>query len=216
MNLTSQTNRDDSSSLESGAPAVAAQMGCCADQVKSPLNAGSAGGRLFSAVGQPVSVRPTSTDSASRTEAASSFDGKISVEEQSGLRLRVNSPTDAPMCRGSSSATRLQAMTRGNSRAATFFLSWFQRLRKAAVAPVLAGRIKPAGPHNDERQRVSGFDSVGLPSQSPAIRGRTGLFQVGPRPAFFLCPHHARSHRHAVNCRGLRLLWLLHWNGGLR
>lgn len=35
----------------------------------------------------------------------------------------------------------------------------------------------------------------------------------GMRPnraaVFFFCPHHSANHRHAVNCRGLRLVWLL-------
>lgn len=33
---------------------------------------------------------------------------------------------------------------------------------------------------------------------------------------FFFCPHRSTRFRHAENCRGLRLLWLLHCNQQLR
>lgn len=75
--------------------------------------------------------------------------------------------------------------------------SFFMRLRNVVAAPELAG----------------------LHKNSAAFPGRAAFHRLVSRPMpaqFFFCPRQPRSFRHAVNCRGLRLVWLLTINGGLR
>jgi hypothetical protein len=125
--------------------------------------------------------KATDTNFAARRPAASCFLGRVLT---AGDGSALPSRTSLAQVRGRTGLFKVGPVL------------WFQRLRNAAVAPELAGRIIVARPST---QRAA--DNV-------------SAVQLPPKPAqFFLCP---RRPHHAANSRGLPLVWLLTLNQQLR
>lgn len=91
---------------------------------------------------------------------------------------------------------------------------FFLRLRKVTGALALAGF--KAGRSEVMAGRANSKSSASCLWPAAAKDGLAHLLGGPVRARFFFCPRHPERHRHAVNCRGLRLLWLLAANHSLR